>query len=125
MRSDYENDRTANVHVRQRGDAVIIRITGHIDESAADALNTELDEVLEAGYKRIIFELSDVTFMGSSGLGQIMRAYREVRNSEGYVRVVNPQPLIEDLFDLTKLNKIMTIHPSVENALAGGDEPTQ
>jgi anti-sigma B factor antagonist len=125
MRSDFENDRTANIHVGQRDGAVIIRISGHIDESAADALNTELNEILDAGRKRIIFELSDVTFMGSSGLGQIMRAYREVRNSEGYVRVVNPQPLIEDLFDLTKLNKIMTIHPTVEDALQGGQQSGQ
>jgi anti-anti-sigma factor len=122
MRYDIETtDRTANVHVERHDHAVIIRLSGHVDESAADALNTELDEILEEGWNQIIFELSDVTFMGSSGLGQIMRAYREVRESEGYVRVVNPQPLIEDLFELTKLNKIMTIHPTVEEALEAGE----
>lgn len=121
MRSNFETDRSANIRVGQRGDAVIIRLAGHIDESAADALNTELDEIMQAGHRRIIFQLSDVTFMGSSGLGQIMRAYREVRDCEGYVRVVNPQPLIADLFELTKLNKIMTIHPTVEDALDGGE----
>lgn len=119
MRSDFETERAANIEVEERDGATVIRLTGHIDESAADALNTELDDILEGGSERIIFEVSDVKFMGSSGLGQIMRAYRELRDTDGYVRVVNPQPLIADLFELTKLNTIITIHPTVEDALEG------
>ena len=119
MRSRFETEKGANIQIDRRDGAVVIHLSGHIDESAADALNTELDQILGQGENRIIFELSDVTFMGSSGLGQIMRVYRELRNSDGFVRVVNPQPLIEDLFELTKLNTIMTIHPDVEDALQG------
>lgn len=121
MRSDFETERAANVEVEERDGALVIRLSGHIDESAADALNTKLDEILARGAKRIIFEVSDVKFMGSSGLGQIMRVYRELRDTEGYVRVVNPQPLIADLFELTKLNTIITIHPTIEDALKGED----
>ncbi len=122
MRSDFETERAANIQIGRRNGTTILHLSGHIDESAADALNAELDQLFENGVNQIIFDLSEVKFMGSSGLGQIMRAYRELRDSSGYVRIVNPQPLIEDLFDLTKLNKIITIHPSVEDALEGEDE---
>ncbi|MFP4176932.1 MAG: STAS domain-containing protein [Planctomycetota bacterium] len=121
MRSDYETERAADIRVEDREGVTIIRLMGHIDESAADALNSRLDEILDNGENRIVFDLSQVKFMGSSGLGQIMRVYRDLRDSEGFVRIVNPQPLIEDLFELTKLNKIITIHPTIEDAI-GGEE---
>lgn len=121
MRSDFETERAANIQLGERDGTTIIYLSGHIDESAADALNAELERLLEDGVSRIVFELSEVKFMGSSGLGQVMRAYRELRDSDGYVRIVNPQPLIQDLFELTKLNKIITIHPSVEDAVHADD----
>ncbi|MFW6456875.1 MAG: STAS domain-containing protein [Planctomycetota bacterium] len=121
MRSDFETERAANIQLRKRNGATVIHLSGHIDESAADALNAELERLLEDGVSRIVFELSEVKFMGSSGLGQVMRAYRELRDSDGYVRIVNPQPLIQDLFELTKLNNIITIHSSVEDAIHGDE----
>jgi len=119
MRYDYQTEQPLKVNAERRGDVVVLRLSGHINEMGADILSSELDKLLEAGGNRILFDLSDVLFMGSTGLGQIMRAFRAVKASGGYVRIANPQPLIADLFRLTKLNKLLEIYPSVEEALAG------
>lgn len=120
MPLQFNPDRNATVTTEEREGTIIIHLSGHINELAADRLSSRLDEILEKGFSRIIFELGDVIFMGSSGLGQIMRVYRALREEEGYVRVVNPQPLIRDLFELTKLNKLLSIHPTVDEAMAAG-----
>jgi len=120
MRPEPEVERSSSIRTRQQGDALVVSLGGHVTELAADALSSELDKILEAGHTRIIFDLSDVVFMGSSGLGQIMRAYRAARKKEGYVRIVNPQPLIADVFELTKLERIVHIYPTVESALQEG-----
>jgi len=119
MRSELNIDRTASVQVNEQDGVVILRLSGHVNEMAADAVSKQLDLVLDQQERtRIIFDLTNVVFMGSSVLGQIMRAYRAVKGKEGYVRIVNPQPLIADLFELTKLDRLLTIHPSVEDAMS-------
>jgi len=115
----YEQfEQPLKIETQRVGEAVVLRLSGHIDEFGADALRAELDKLLEGGASRIVFDLGDVLFMGSTGLGQIMRTYRVVKGN-GYVRIANPQPLIADVFRLTKLNKLLEIYPSVEKALQG------
>ncbi len=117
MRSQLKTENTAEIKTEEKDGALVVHLTGQIDEVTADALSGKLDDIIADGYTKIVFELGNVLYIGSSGLGQIMRAYRQVKGSEGFVRVVNPQPLICDLLHLTKLNKILTIHGSVEEAL--------
>lgn len=101
------------------GDAVIVRISGQMREMGADALREELDELIAAGHYKLVFDLGDVTFVSSTGLGQMMRAYRQAVGNGGYLRVVNPQPLVEEVFRFTKLHTLIGIFPTVEAAIAG------
>jgi anti-anti-sigma factor len=122
MRLQLKSEKSAEIKTSEQGDALVVYLKGQIDEMIADALSTKLDEIFEEGYTRIIFDLNDVLYIGSSGLGQIMRAYRQINGSGGYVRVVNPQPLILDMFHLTKLDKILGIYPTVQDALNSENE---
>ena len=109
----------ATISKEQQGDAVILRMSGQMREIGADALRDELDELLAAGHYKLIFDLTDITFISSVGLGQMMRAYRSAAGNGGYVRIVNPQPLVEEVFRFTKLHKILQIYPTVEAAVQG------
>jgi len=117
MRFDPDAERAVRVATEMLGDAFLVRVSGQVDDLGSDAVSAAVDEVLDARHKRVLFDLSDVRYLGSSGLGQIMRAYQAVKNRGGYVRIINPQPLIADVFRLTKLEKILKIYPSVEAAL--------
>jgi anti-anti-sigma factor len=99
-------------------DAVILRLSGQLREVGADQLREELDDLLEQGYSKIVFDLSELSFISSVGLGQMMRAFRAATSSDGYVRIVNPQPLVEEVFRFTKLHTLIAIFPTVEDALA-------
>lgn len=117
MSNDHRANNALSIETEQVGDALVVHLSGDVDELGADALSSALDGILEGGACQIIFDMSDVMFMGSTGLGQIMRTYRAVKACcDGYVRIANPQPLIADLFKLTKLDKLLGIHPSVEEA---------
>ena len=99
------------------GEACVLRLGGEMREMGADALRGELDEVLQGGHYKLIFDLSDISFISSTGLGQLMRAFRMASTNDGYVRVVNPQPLVEEVFRFTKLHTLIGIFPTVEEAL--------
>jgi len=117
MPSAYDPEKPVSIATDRKGDAVVIRVAGQINDMGADTLSATLDQILQAGDWRIVFDLGEVRFLGSSGLGQIMRAYQAAKKHDGYVRVANPQPLIADVFSLTKLDKILGIYPSVREAL--------
>jgi anti-anti-sigma factor len=109
----------ATISKEQQGDAVILRMSGQMREIGADALRDELDELLAAGHYKLIFDLTDITFISSVGLGQMMRAFRTAMGNAGYVRIVNPQPLVEEVFRFTKLHTLIHIYPTVEAAIQG------
>ena len=117
MSIESHPDSPLRIEAQKLGDAVVLRLSGHIDELGTDALSTTLDEIMEGGNLKIVVDLTDVLFMSSTGLGQIMRTYRVVKTGDGYIKIVNPQPLIADLFTITKLNKLLNIYPPVEAAL--------
>ncbi len=98
-------------------DVCVLRMSGQMREMGADVLREKLDEVLDDGHYKLIFDMSDISFISSTGLGQMMRAFRAATEKEGYVRIVNPQPLVEEVFRFTKLHTLIGIFPTVEEAL--------
>jgi len=116
MREDSASG--ANIEKETIDDVVVLHMSGQMREVGADALREELDKVQEEGYSKLIFDLANVSFISSTGLGQMMRAFRNAKSANGYVRVANPQPLVEEVFRFTKLHTLIGIFPSVEEALA-------
>jgi len=108
----------ATIRQEERGDVVILHMSGQMREMGADALRDELDKLLEEGHYRLVFDLSDISFISSVGLGQLMRAFRAATGNAGFVRIVNPQPLVEEVFRFTKLHTLIRIFPTVEDAIA-------
>jgi anti-sigma B factor antagonist len=108
----------ASIEQEVQGDVVILHMAGQMREMGADALREELDKLLEDEHYKLIFDLSDITFISSVGLGQLMRAFRAATGNGGYVRIVNPQPLVEEVFRFTKLHTLIGIFDSVEEAMA-------
>ncbi|KPK65802.1 MAG: hypothetical protein AMK73_01935 [Planctomycetes bacterium SM23_32] len=108
----------ATIRQEERGDVVILHMSGQMREMGADALRDELDKLLEEGHYRLVFDLSDISFISSVGLGQLMRAFRAATGNDGFVRIVNPQPLVEEVFRFTKLHTLIRIFPTVEDAIA-------
>lgn len=98
-------------------DVVVLHMTGQMREMGADALREQLDELLADGHYKLVFNLGDVDFVSSTGLGQMMRAYRAATSNDGFLRVVNPQPLVEEVFHFTKLHTLIGIFDTVEEAL--------
>jgi len=114
MREDITG---ANIRQEARGDVVILHMAGQMREMGADTLREELDKLLEAGNYKLIFDMTDISFISSVGLGQMMRAFRAASSNGGYVRIVNPQPLVEEVFRFTKLHTLIRIYPTVEEAM--------
>ena len=83
-------------------DAPVIAIKGEVDLSNAVALQAEIDEVLEADVKRVVLDLSSLTFIDSSGIAVLVRLHNRV----GSVQVRNPTAAIRRIIKVTGLQEV-------------------
>jgi anti-sigma B factor antagonist len=96
--------------IRQVGGVTIVDISGRIvlgEESAA--LRNLVCDLLSKGQKRILFNLSDVNYIDSSGLGHLVSAFTSVRKQEGELKLLNLTKKVHDVLQITRLYTVFDI----------------
>jgi anti-sigma B factor antagonist len=95
---------------RQVGDVVIVDISGRIvlgEESAA--LRDLVGELLSRGQKKILFNLGDVNYIDSSGLGHLVSAFTSVRKQGGELKLLHLTKKVHDLMQITRLYTVFDV----------------
>ncbi len=77
-------------------------------------MQAELDRVLEANPHEVVIDFKEVPFIDSSGIGEILRLFRMVRERHGEVVLINPNKKLRDLFAMYRFEKFMKIREEVE-----------
>ena len=103
-----------DIQVESRGDRRIVRITGKITFEHCPLLQSRLDGVLEQEVREVVVDFGGVPFMDSSGIGEILRLYKLVRDLHGEVVLINPNQKLRSLFAMYRFEKFMKIRDSVE-----------
>jgi stage II sporulation protein AA (anti-sigma F factor antagonist) len=120
--SDIENtDRPARLSVETRvADGVrVVAVWGEIDYDVRDLFSEAL--LLEDGAVpplRIVVDLSQVTFMDSSGINVLVGTHRQVSEARGWLRVAGAQESVLRVLELVGIDALISCYPSVEQALS-------
>lgn len=108
------------------GDHTVVHLGGEIDVYTAPFVREKLDEQIHAGRADLIVDLSEVTFLDSTGLGVLVGRLKFARTRGGSLRLVGTSERVLRVFAITGLDKVFDIHPDLESALAtpdGGEAP--
>lgn len=95
---------------RQVGSVTIVDIRGRIvlgEESAA--LRALVSNLLSEGHKKILFNLGDVNYIDSAGLGYLISAFANVRKQKGELKLLNLTKNVQDLMQITKLYTVFDV----------------
>ncbi len=119
--------------IRPVGDVTIFDISGRISLGEALALGAPagtmlhdaLRQVLASGGRKILFNLREVTYVDSSGLGQLVGCSTTMHNHGGELRVSEPSPFVNELLTKTKLSLVFDIQPDDAAALKAFSEGPQ
>lgn len=120
--SDIENtDRPARLSVETRVvDGVrVVAVWGEIDYDVRDLFSEAL--LLEDGAVpplRIVVDLSQVTFMDSSGINVLVGTHRQVSETRGWLRVAGAQESVLRVLELVGIDALISCYPSIEQALS-------
>ncbi|AHH16803.1 putative anti-anti-sigma factor [Nocardia nova SH22a] len=104
---------------RRTDSAVIVTVHGEVDMNSAPQLQSALDEALRENAAAIVLDMSEVGFLGSAGLSVLLTVSQDETSA---LRVV-PSPAVRRPIEVTALDKLLELFPSVEAALAAPDVP--
>lgn len=87
-----------------------------VDTIVAPELKTELVLLVNGGFKNIVLDMSAVEFVDSSGLSALLVGNRNCVNQNGALILTSVQKNVQRLVDISKLNDILKIIPTAEEA---------
>jgi len=82
-------------------------------------LDAHVPELLKAGRTRLIFDLSGLTHIDSTGIGRFIDAYSQLMKLGGKMRMAGATGAVRDSFRVTRLDTVFAFFPSTEEAKAG------
>jgi len=107
------------IETRTVGDIRILDCSGKITlgEGTMTVRNTVRD-ILKNNGKKIILNLSDVNYIDSSGIGELVSTYTTVTNNGGQLKLLNLTKKIQELLAITKLLTVFQVFNSESEAVA-------
>ena len=96
----------------------VIELGGEVDLYTAPEFKERMVELIESGKKHIVVDLSKATFIDSTTLGVLVGGVKRLRTNEGQLSLVCSDRNITKIFEITGLDRVFTIYPTREEALA-------
>ncbi len=84
-------------------------ISGHIDESGAAQLKEHFRSLDLTQTKEVVLDFSNVSHIGSAGIGKLLLFYKDLAINGGSIRIENPSTAIRQLFMELNLHTLFTI----------------
>ncbi len=106
---------------RAAGKAVVLAPAGRVDMATSDQFRDRLLALVTACAKTgqaTVLDFSGVDYISSAGLRVLMLAAKQARTSGGTVVIAALQPVVLEIFQISRFDKVLSCHPGVSEALA-------
>jgi anti-anti-sigma factor len=108
-----------HVEIRKAGDVVIVDLTGKLTAGLGDQiLRDTIDELLAEDWKKILLNLSGVSFMDSAGVGELVAGLRTAQRLGAKLKLLNAGARVQSTLYIAKLLPIFELYSSEGEALA-------
>jgi anti-sigma B factor antagonist len=113
-----EEAMSVNFKIRQVGDVTVMDMSGRIVlGEGSSALREALRDLATHGDKKILLNLGEVSYIDSSGVGELVAGFTSVTNRGGQLKLLNLTKRIQDLLQITKLYTVFDVHDNEAHAL--------
>jgi anti-sigma B factor antagonist len=109
---------SVKLNTRQVGNVSVIDVAGRITlgEGSA-ALRETLRDMVAKNQNKILLNLADVTYIDSSGIGELVSGYTTVTNTGGQLKLLNLNKRVKDLLQITKLYTVFEVKEDEADAI--------
>ncbi|HJQ27429.1 MAG TPA: STAS domain-containing protein [Blastocatellia bacterium] len=107
------------INQRQADDVTILDLSGRITIGEGSVqLREAVKDLLGSGKKKILLNLGDVSYVDSSGIGELVSSYTTTSNQGGQLKLLNLGKKIKDLLMITKLLTVFQTYEDEQEAVA-------
>jgi anti-sigma B factor antagonist len=100
------------------GDVTVMDVAGRITlGEGSSALRDALRELVGKNQKKILLNLGEVSYIDSSGIGELVSGFTTVTNSGGNLKLLNLNKRVKDLLQITKLYTVFDVHEDEAGAI--------
>jgi anti-sigma B factor antagonist len=85
-----------------------------------ERLENAVSGLLDKGEKKIVFDLTALDYVDSSGIGTFVSCLTHIRKAGGELRMAGVNSRIQRLFTMTGVDHLMSLYPTVKDAAAAG-----
>jgi anti-sigma B factor antagonist len=96
----------------------VISLSGEVDLYTAPEFKAQLLDVIGDGGKEVVVDFSNTTFIDSTTLGVLVGGVKRLRAQDGRLSLVCSDRNITKIFEITGLDRVFTIYPTRDEALA-------
>jgi anti-sigma B factor antagonist len=105
--------------IRQIDSVTVVDVSGRITlGEGCTQLRELIRDQLSKGNKNLLLNLGDVTYIDSSGIGELVSAYTGVSKQGGSLKLLNLTKKVHDLLQITKLYTVFDIHDDEATAIS-------
>lgn len=96
----------------------VLALSGRLDGLSSPALEQKVDALLAAGVRKLVFDCAALTYVSSAGLRVFLAAAKKMKTAGGAIAFAALTPPVAEVFELSGLSSILSLHPAREQALA-------
>jgi anti-sigma B factor antagonist len=95
---------------RQVGDVTVVDAAGRITlGDGASMFRDTIRDLAASGHKKLLLNLAEVSYIDSSGIGELVSGFTTVSNQGGNVKLLNLTKRVKDLLQITKLYTVFDV----------------
>lgn len=109
---------SVKLNTRQVGDVSVVDVAGRITlGEGSTALRDALRDMVAKNHKKILLNLGEVSYIDSSGIGELVSGFTSVTNSGGQLKLLGLNKRVKDLLQITKLYTVFDVHEEESSAI--------
>jgi len=107
----------------QVNSVTVVDLSGRITlGEGCSQLRDLIRDLIAKGHKKMLLNLAEVTYIDSSGIGELVSGFTAVSNSGGQLKLLNLTKKVHDLLQITKLLTVFDVHDDEAKAVASFDQ---
>ncbi len=108
-----------NISIRKAGSITILDLNGQLKLGESEqTFRQEFQNLLEQGARHIAINLSGVSYIDSSGIGSLVRAFTQAKKAGGRCTLFSPTKQVSQLIHMVRLDSVLDIASDEAAALA-------
>ena len=107
----------------EREGVPLVVASGEIDLATSPSLREALAALADNRPRLVLLDLSEVTFLDSTGMSVLVVFHKHFRELGGELRIVVGDPRVKKVVELVALDQVLILHDSIEDALASAHTP--